>query len=103
MAEAVIQIKDESAARAWVATAQRYVDEAERLMRLVGDVLKSIQASSEGNVVEALVRAGESMLSFVDKVAENMKKICATLNSVLDSILEGIGNAIGEIARRIGG
>lgn len=102
MAEARLQINDEGAAKTWVAKAKDLVKEAESLMTMVGKILQSVDADSEGDFVQHLVNAANNMLNFANAVADGMRYICDTLNQVLDEARSMIGDAIQVITRLIG-
>lgn len=98
-----LAFKNEGDAKAWVAKANELNHEAKTLNQMVGQILKTIELDSEGDIVVKLIQAANSMLKFATQVMEVMENIANTISNVIDSIVENVTSVVGKIVNFITG
>ncbi len=70
---------------------------------MVGQVLKTIEISSVGKVVDELIKAANSMLKFAENIMGVMEDIANTISGVIDSVVSTVGDVVGKIVSFITG
>lgn len=86
MAMKQLSIKGRDAAQNWLTEADKLNEEAAQLIKETGMLLNQIGASSEGSLVDDLVKWGGQILDSVEKISAGMKGIAETINGILNMV-----------------
>lgn len=97
-----ISIKDRDSAIAWLGTVEALNMDYQMAMKEAGETITDMESFAEGTMIDELVDCGSKILTAADSTYQAINSIAKTVTTVLDTVGEFVGEAVGLFGKIAG-